>query len=64
MDETGGEFTVKDDSNNNKTDAKKSSADGVQSDGKGEESDNKLTVSAELYIHAKNPERVGSEWLR
>mmetsp|Transcript_32990 Transcript_32990/g.69426 ORF Transcript_32990/g.69426 Transcript_32990/m.69426 type:complete len:554 (-) Transcript_32990:32-1693(-) len=71
MEETGGEFTVDDDvlKTTSAVTGEKSNEDGGgKQDGKEAKSikseSNKIMVTAELYAHAKNPERVGSEWLR
>ncbi|KAL7529128.1 hypothetical protein ACHAXR_002806 [Thalassiosira sp. AJA248-18] len=66
MEETGGEFTVAD---NDET-CEKSNTVGKGEKFDGEEAEQnesesmKLISHAELYVHAKNPECVRSEWLR
>ena len=68
MDETGGDIFWGDDvsSAQQKSDRRA----GEKSDGKVSESikssdtNNTITASAQMYVHAKNPERVRSEWLR
>lgn len=62
MEETGGEFALEDViSTTTANDAS------IYNDGDDEgktKSTSKFTASAELYVHAKNRERVRSEWLR
>ena len=55
MDETGGELTLDDGVN-------VSGSSGV--DAKISESNSTIMTTAEMYVHAKNPERIKSEWLR
>ena len=55
MDETGGEFIVDGDVNGN---------DGVDAKSTLKSNSSSIMTTAEMYVHAKNPERVKSEWLR
>jgi len=55
MDETGGEFNLDDGgSGSGEVDAKSTA----------ESNSSNIMTTAEMYVHAKNPERVRSEWLR
>ena len=61
MNETGGNFSLEGDDN----DVIRKSADNNTASSDGNQfRDDKYFASADMYIHAKNPERVQSEWLR
>ena len=54
MDETGGEFILDDGNTSGSSEV----------DVKSISESNNIMTTAEMYVHAKNPERVKSEWLR
>ena len=64
MDETGGDFTIEEDSKGGSGTAK----NGDEKCDVGKEVNDckthRIKATAEMYVHAKNPERVKSEWLR
>ena len=65
MDETGGDFTIEEDSKGGSGTAKNGDEKCVG--GKEVNDDcktHRIEATAEMYVHAKNPERVKSEWLR
>ena len=66
MDETGGEITLENDTSSaqRKSDRNHAKIDGKVSESIGHDGTKTITSSAEMYVHAKNPERVRSEWLR
>ena len=60
MDETGGECILDDDGSSSSG----SSAPEIAKASSEESKNRRIMTTAEMYIHAKNPERIRSEWLR
>ncbi|KAL9178337.1 hypothetical protein ACHAXT_001765 [Thalassiosira profunda] len=65
MEGTGGEFDVARSANNGvATNGKAHTSDAGEGNSSNNNESTPFAASAELYVHAKNPERVRSEWVR